>query len=129
MGWQQMTAPNSSEKAFVVEFTDREMRLISGSLPAAVDRRRLDLLPQVLREWGREDLPMHLQHKPESVKRRRDRFWRLALVEKRAKELNEALAALDESDHRATAHAALRARAAAPGRHLRPGDGGAHRQH
>ena len=82
----------------IVKFTDREIRLISGSLSAGADQRRLAVLPQVLREWGREDLPINLQHKPEPAERRRDRFRRLTLVEARAKQLNEALAALDETD-------------------------------
>jgi hypothetical protein len=82
----------------VVEFTDREINLIAASLPNLIDQRRLDLLPRILRDWGCTDLPMHLQQKPEPLERRRERFQRLVSVEKGAKLLNEALAAIDHAD-------------------------------
>jgi hypothetical protein len=82
----------------VVEFTDRDINLIAASLPNLIDQRRLDLLPRILRDWGCTDLPMHLQQKPEPLERRRERFQRLVSVEKRAKLLNEALAAIDHTD-------------------------------
>ncbi len=89
-------ARNYSTK--VVEFTDRDLKLIAASLPDLIDQRRLDLLPWILRDWGHTDLPMHLRLKPEPLERRRERFQRLASVEKRAKLLNEALAAIDDAD-------------------------------
>jgi hypothetical protein len=90
-------ACNYSTKV-VVDFTDRDIKLIAASLPNLIDQRRLDLLPQILRDWGCTDLPMHLQQKPEPLERRQERFQRLALVEKQAKLLNEALAAIDHAD-------------------------------
>jgi hypothetical protein len=70
-------ARNYSKKV-VVEFTDRDLKLIAASLPDLIDQRRLDLLPQILRDWGRTDLPMHLRLKPEPLERRRESVstWR-----------------------------------------------------
>jgi hypothetical protein len=81
-----------------VEFTDRDLKLITASLPDLIDQRRLDLLPRILRDWGCTDLPMHIRQKPEPLEKRREGFQRLASVEKRAKLLNEALAAIDHAD-------------------------------
>jgi hypothetical protein len=41
---------------------------------------------------------MHLRLKPEPLERRRERHQRVALVEKRAELLNEALAVIDDAD-------------------------------
>ena len=82
----------------IVRFTDRELRLITSSLPKVINQHRLDLLPDILRNWGRTDLPGHLRQKPEPIQERRQRRLRLERVEAAAKELNEALAALDEAD-------------------------------
>jgi hypothetical protein len=48
-----------------IEFTDRDLRLITDSLPKEVDELRLNLFPQILQEWGRTDLPKLLSLKPE----------------------------------------------------------------
>jgi len=82
----------------IVRFTDRELGLIALSLPKVINQQRRDLLPDILRDWGRTDLPGHLWQKPEPIQERRQRRLRLERVEADAKELNEALAALDEAD-------------------------------
>jgi hypothetical protein len=86
------------EDKAAIEFTDRELRLIAGSLPEVVDQRRLGLFPQVLREWGRTDLLILLDLKPEPSEVARGRFERRAAVQKHAKELLVAIAALDPQD-------------------------------
>jgi hypothetical protein len=40
-----------------IEFTDRELRLIAKALPENADERRLALFPEIMRDWGRTDLP------------------------------------------------------------------------
>jgi hypothetical protein len=81
-----------------IEFTDRDLRLIVGSLPKDVDQRRLGLFPQILQEWGRTDLSRHFRLEPESLEVRQARFKRLTAVQKHAAELWLAIDALDRPD-------------------------------
>jgi hypothetical protein len=85
-----------------VEFSDREVKLISRSLPDGVDQRRMDLLPEILREWGQTDLREHLSGKPRAITR--NRLGRLSRVAKCAAELLQALDGLNDRDR---AHLAL----------------------
>ena len=78
-----------------IEFTDRELRLITDSLPKEVDQQRLDLFPQMLQEWRRTYLPELLSLKPEPREVRQARFKRLTALLKHAAGLVDALDALD----------------------------------
>ena len=86
--------PGNVSTKVVVEFADRDLRLITASLRDVIDQRRLDLPPRILRDWGRTDLRL----KPEPLEKRREGHQRVALVEKRAELLNEALAVIDDAD-------------------------------
>jgi hypothetical protein len=79
-----------------IVFDDREIRLIIASLPSTVDPQRCGLLPEILRMWGRQDLPYHLACVPPSERRAtRDRLVRIA---KDAEKLMQRLDALEERD-------------------------------
>ena len=77
------------------ELSALEIERVIQSLPKNVPQRRLDLLPKVLREWSRHDLPSHLSERfsPKAVARRRKQ---VEAVEKQASSLLVALDALDE---------------------------------
>jgi len=75
-------------------FTDREITLIVGSLPAGIPKRRLKLIPKILRDWCKEELPKDLFE--ESTKIKRARVKRLKAVDVYAKKLLEALDAIDQ---------------------------------
>ena len=70
-------------------FTDRDVRLIAKSLPNEVCPRRLELLPDVLREWSRNELREHLSR--ESAATIRKRIERMESVEDHARGLLQAL--------------------------------------
>src|SRR5260370_11553729 len=75
-------------------FTDREVKLIGQSLPDTVDPRRRELLPQVLREWCRNELREHLSR--ESAATILERVERMKAVADPAGGLLQALEALDD---------------------------------
>ena len=62
------------------------------------DQTRLALLPNILRDWGHEDLPRLFWHEPEPVEVRNERHRRLKRVEGTAACLGAALAELDERE-------------------------------
>jgi hypothetical protein len=80
------------------EFTDRDIELIIKSLPGGVDKRRLELLPKILREWAGTDLPLHLSILP--IKTKKKRSTRLSSVDGCARRLSQALDAIDRNDER-----------------------------
>lgn len=84
------------EAGYRPQFTDREIGLIKAVLPNDVDPRRLELLPQILREWARVDLPDHFSW--ESAASQRQRHARLTKVGKIAASLLRATEDLDERD-------------------------------
>jgi hypothetical protein len=63
-------------------------------LPQPVCRRRVVLLPLILEEWNRFDLPEHLSVKSRPVDN--DLIGKLEIVRKHARELQEALKAIGE---------------------------------
>ena len=77
-------------------FSDEAVGAIIEALPANVIPERLELLPQLLRDWVEHDLPYHLARENRASVRERQR--RLLAVAKRAAHLCEALAALDHGD-------------------------------
>ena len=91
------THPNT-EAGDRPEFTDLEVKLIIASLPDEVVPGRLELFPQILREWARVYLPRHfLRESAATLRRRRAR---LAKVGKIAASLLQASKDLDEADRR-----------------------------
>src|SRR5262249_23947302 len=82
-----------------VEFTDPEIRLVIASLPDTADARRCELLPQILRDWGRlmpvTRLTPIWEEPPPLVSQRRKR---LAKIGKAADELLQMIANLDLGD-------------------------------
>ena len=76
-----------------VDFTDRHVQLIAGSLPSGIDPERLKLLPSLLREWARVELRTWLLRiPPTALARQRER------LEKVAKRATDLIQALDELD-------------------------------
>ena len=73
----------------IVEFSDREIKLIKRSLPNAIPARKLRLLPLILRAWGRSVLPEHLFDEPIATVRKRSKH--LQIVAGLATELSSAL--------------------------------------
>src|SRR5262245_13909794 len=73
----------------VRQFIEDATELIKASLPAGIDQRRLELLPQILAEWWVHDLPQHLAQ--ESRATVRNRFAQLLKLCKRASELRQVL--------------------------------------
>src|SRR4051812_22141748 len=84
-----------------VKFTDTDIGLIVQTLPPGVDPARLELLPKVLQDWGRIDLPRHLSISPRAF---RERTKAVDVVFKGARELLQAFDALDEAGLRRVAH-------------------------
>jgi hypothetical protein len=83
----------------VVAFNASEVELVIHSLPNVVDHRRLKLLPKILREWARTDLPQHYLS-TEPTKTKRERLERLRTVSDCAGKLSRALdTALCNDDH------------------------------
>ena len=82
--------------AIAPAFTPREVELIIRSLPEGLDQRRLKLLPKILREWARNDLPMNLSAIP--AKTRLARIKRLGKVSDCARKLLQALDAAKRND-------------------------------
>ena len=64
------------------------------ALPQPVCRRRVVLLPLILEQWNRCDLPEHLSRKSRPVDN--DLIGKLEIVRKHARELQEALKAIGE---------------------------------
>ncbi len=82
-----------------VDFTDRDVGLISAELPAGCDPRRVELLPQILREWARRDLQEYFERESPLTKRKyRDRRERLARLGGVAVRLLEMVDGLDRGD-------------------------------
>jgi|SRR5580700_5487869 hypothetical protein len=79
-----------------IEFTDRHVRLIRGSLPLGVDSERTKLLPRLLREWARVELRWWLSSIPlPALATQRQRLGRVAT---RAAALVQVLDDLEELD-------------------------------
>jgi hypothetical protein len=68
-------------------------------LPQPVCRRRVVLLPLILEEWHRSDLPEHLSMKSRPVDN--DLIEKLEIVRKHARKLQEALKAIGENGRKA----------------------------
>jgi hypothetical protein len=81
-----------------VKFTSRELGLIAKALPKNTVERRLAVLPDIIRDWGRTDLPRLFWVKPEPVEVRNERYRRLKCFETAANQLANAFAALDKTD-------------------------------
>jgi hypothetical protein len=81
-----------------IKFTSRELGLIAKGLPKNTVERRLALLPDIIRDWGRTDLPRHFWVKPEPVEVRNERYRRLKRFETAVNEHADAFAALDKKD-------------------------------
>ena len=94
--------PVSTAQYRSVKFTSRDVALIIRSLPAGVDQRRLKLLPKILRDWYCNELKLHLSLEP--LRKIRDRGRKVQVFEERARDLFQALDALDESGRRRIAH-------------------------
>jgi hypothetical protein len=75
-----------------MEFTTAEMNMLVAALPGCDDSRRKELLPWVLREWGRTDLDEHLTRATrEQIRAEQQQMKNVA---RRASELAQALADL-----------------------------------
>jgi hypothetical protein len=85
-----------------VRFADLDVDQIIQSLPNGVAQKRLKLLPEILHEWGRTELPRHLSL--ESLKIIRDRGKKVEVFEKRARALLQAFDALDDLGLQRVAH-------------------------
>jgi hypothetical protein len=84
-----------------VEFDDSDIELITQTLPQGVAQGRLELLPQILHEWGRTDVPRHLSVSPRAI---RERTKTVDVFIQRARDLLEADNALDEPARRRVAY-------------------------
>jgi hypothetical protein len=82
--------------AIVPAFNTREVELIIQSLPKRVDQRRLKLLPKILNEWVKTDLPLHLSTIP--TKTRLARIKRLGKVSDCSRALLQALDTIEGND-------------------------------
>jgi hypothetical protein len=71
-----------------IEFTDRELRLIAKALPENADERRLALFSEIMRDWGRTDLPRIIRSSPDSAEVRKERYKRFKRVDAAASELD-----------------------------------------
>jgi hypothetical protein len=80
------------------KFTDRDLKLITKSLPPRVNARRCKLLPRILDDWCRHELPEHLFL--ESAADLRNRVKRLGAVRKCAEELSRQLDMIEKADYR-----------------------------
>ncbi len=79
-----------------IEFTDRDIRLITISLPPGSNPERIEMLPLLLGEWARVDFRWHFARTPLPVlARQRERLKKVA---KRVAALIEALDELDGHD-------------------------------
>jgi hypothetical protein len=80
---------------------------IADSLPEPICSRRRELLPQILREWSRTDLQRHLSMGSRMIIK--ERIERLELVRKCARELSQALDAIDQTGRNMIVSEMLRA--------------------
>jgi hypothetical protein len=78
-----------------IRFAAPDVDQIIQSLPNGIAQKRLKLLPKILREWSRTELPRHLSL--ESLKIIRDRGKKVEVFEKHARALLQAFNALDDS--------------------------------
>ena len=76
------------------QFDERAVELIKASLPAEIDQRQIDLLPQILNEWSVHILPEHLSLEGRATVR--TRYDRLKKVGNCATGLRQALEAIDQ---------------------------------
>src|ERR1700719_529922 len=79
-----------------VKFTERDVDLILKVLPAGIPRRKLQLLPRILRDWADNDLATNLDSETSGT--RRARFKRLDALAHSASRLLDALDAANQSD-------------------------------
>jgi hypothetical protein len=82
----------------LIDFTDRDLRFITDAVPHDANQKRIELLPDIIRDWSRTDLPRLFWHTPEPVEARKEHYRRLNQVETAATHLNTALAGLNESE-------------------------------
>src|SRR5262249_8017742 len=86
------------ERNAVPNFSSEVMKAVADSLPAPRSEERRKLLPQILQEWSRTELQQHLQYfSKESRSITRERTKKLEIVRKHARQLLEALDAVDEN--------------------------------
>jgi hypothetical protein len=78
------------------ELDDQIVRLVTASLPKAADPRRLELMPQILREWAKNELQTHLSRESYAVIK--ERAERVNAVGDRARGLLEELQVIDNED-------------------------------
>jgi|SRR5215470_2747746 len=80
----------------ISDFSEEAIESFAAALPEPVCERRRKLLPQIVREWNRIDLRRYLPlEKPIT---RQKRVKKIQDVRKRARELLQALKALDQDD-------------------------------
>ncbi len=76
------------------EFTTLDVERIVACLPDAIDGRRRELLPLILRDWSCTDLRKHFSREPREIIR--NRIKQLKAVGNRAAQLLPAMEAVDE---------------------------------
>jgi hypothetical protein len=81
-----------------VDFTDHELGRITRSLPQEADKQRLALIPNIIRDWARNELLGDFLHKPDPAEIRNEHYRRFKEIEAAAILLSEALSALDEGE-------------------------------
>ena len=76
-----------------VELSPATVEAIAQSLPTPRSKRHKELLPKILREWGRSELRNHLSREPRAIIRRR--IKNLETVKQKAAQLRKAVDAVD----------------------------------
>ena len=80
------------------KFSNKHIEIIADSLPQPKDKRKQELLPQILREWCDVDLQRHWSI--EERKAIRERMRKIEKVRKRASDLLRALEEVDDHGRR-----------------------------
>jgi hypothetical protein len=89
-------------------FSAQIIKSIAESLPEPVCDRRCELLPQILREWSRNDLKRHLSMDSRTIIK--ERIERLELVRECARELSQAFDSIDQTGRNIIVSEMLRAK-------------------
>jgi hypothetical protein len=95
MGLGGLLPTQNGEIQTMPDFTHKQVELITRSLPDRVDRQRLKLLPQILREWASVELRNHLEA-PSTTDRKR-LIKQLKAVGTYARKLTQVLNVLHEN--------------------------------
>jgi hypothetical protein len=95
-------SPHKNTESLSAENIDR----LCHALPEPLCERRRELLPRVLREWWRVELQRHLSMKSRAAIRQQ--IQKLERASKLARDLSNALNALDDSDRAVALHEMLR---------------------